>query len=53
MSDARQPSTFGCAFCEFEDKPQALQAHLIAKHADEIADQHWATHIHCVEGEQA
>jgi hypothetical protein len=43
---ARQPSTFGCAFCPFEDGPQALKAHLIDEHAAEIADQHWATHIY-------
>ncbi|HET7325477.1 MAG TPA: hypothetical protein VFJ06_14210 [Halococcus sp.] len=52
MSDI-QPSTFGCAFCEFEDRPQLLKAHLIEEHAVEIAGQHWGTHIHRVaeEGE--
>lgn len=52
-ADTREPSTFGCAFCPFEDKPQAVKGHLIAEHADDIADQHWATHIYRVEGEQA
>ena len=40
-----QPSTFGCAFCPFEDKPQTVRTHLIDEHAVEIAGQHWATHI--------
>ena len=48
-TDVRQPSTFGCVFCEFEDEPMLLKAHLIEEHAVEIAGQHWATHVHRVE----
>ena len=41
-----QPSlTFACAFCEFEDRPQLLKAHLIDEHTVEIAGQHWATYV--------
>ena len=50
MSTA-QTSTFGCAFCSFEDEPMMLKAHLIDEHAGEIANEHWATHIHRVTGE--
>ena len=47
MSETRStPSTFGCVFCEFEDSPQMLKAHLIDEHAVEIASRHWAAHIH-------
>jgi hypothetical protein len=49
MSDV-QPSTFACAFCEFEDEPQLLKNHLIDKHAVEIAGQHWGTHIQRARG---
>lgn len=45
-TDARQLSTFGCVFCSFEDDPQKIHTHLIAEHAAEIADQHWAGHIY-------
>jgi hypothetical protein len=53
MSEIQQSSTFACAFCEFEDDPQALKAHLIDEHTADIADQHWATHIYRVEEVQA
>lgn len=50
MSGTRsKPSTFGCAFCEFEDSPQMLKAHLLDEHAVEIASRHWATHIQRVQ----
>jgi hypothetical protein len=50
-AEARQPSTFGCAFCPFEDDAQAVKSHLIEQHANSIANQHWATHIYRVERE--
>lgn len=45
MSWIQQSSTFVCAFCEFEDRPQLLKAPLIDEHAIEIAGQHWG-HAH-------
>ena len=41
---SRHSSTFECEFCESEDIPRLLKAHLIDEHAVEVASRHWATH---------